>query len=78
VTDQQFVAAIVNSIAWPAAAIVIAGLLRQEVLGVIRRMQTFEFRGAWLTFATLPGYEQTIATATNDAEFPDAGGNRTT
>lgn len=71
-TNQQFVAAIVNSVAWPAAAVVIAGLLRQEVLGVIRRMQTFEFRGARLTFATLPGYKQMVATATQDAESPDA------
>lgn len=71
-TDQQFVAAIVSSVAWPAAAVVIAGLLRTEVLGVIRRMQTFEFRGARLTFATLPGYKQMIAAATPDAESPDA------
>lgn len=71
-TDQEFWAAIVNSIAWPTAAIVIAGLLRQEVLGVIRRMQTFEFRGARLTFAALPGYEQMIATATQDAGSPNA------
>jgi hypothetical protein len=72
VTDQEFWAAIINSIAWPAAAIVIAGLLRGEILGVIRRMQTFEFRGARLTFATLPGYRQMLATGGPDAESPDA------
>lgn len=70
-TDQQFVAAIVNSAAWPVAVIIVTGLLRRELLGVIRRLQSLEFRGARATFATLPGYEQMIASATQDAGFPD-------
>jgi len=72
VDDQQFVAAIVNSLAWPAAVIVVAGLLRQELLGVFRRLQTFEFRGARLTFTALPHYEKMIAAATKDAGAPTA------
>jgi hypothetical protein len=70
VTDQQFIAAIVNSLAWPVAVVVVAGLLRQELLGVIRRLQSLEFRGAKVTFTALPHYEKMIAAATKEAGVP--------
>ena len=64
-TDQELAAAIVNSLAWPVAAIVLVGLLRQELLGIFRRIQTLELSSgrATVRFATLPGYEMMIAAA---------------
>jgi len=63
VTGLQFAAAIVNSLAWPAAAVAVAILLRRELVDAFHRMQSFEFAGGKATFATLPGYEKALAVA---------------
>jgi hypothetical protein len=71
VADLQFIASIVNSLAWPTAAVVAVGSLRKQIAAVIPRMESFEFHGAKATFAALPGFEKMIAAAAKDARLPD-------
>lgn len=66
-TDLQFWAAIVNSLAWPAAVIVAVVVLRRELGDAFRRIQRLEFPGVRASFATLPGYEKAIAAVAKDA-----------
>jgi hypothetical protein len=61
VTDLQFIAAIVNSLAWPAAVVVAAVLLRGWLAGAFGRARSLEFPGRKATFATLLDYENMIA-----------------
>jgi hypothetical protein len=70
VTDLQFVAAIVNSLAWPAAFIVAVGLLRRELGDAFHRIQSVEFPGGKASFATLPDYEKAIAAVAKDVGPP--------
>jgi hypothetical protein len=63
VTGLQFVAAIVNSLAWPTAVVVAVSLLRRELIGTFDRMQTLEFPGGKATFATLVSVEKAVAAA---------------
>ena len=72
-TDLQFVASIVNSLAWPVATVVAVVLLRKEVVGALHRMQSVEFRGVKATFATLLGFEKVAAVAAKDAVSADGG-----
>lgn len=65
--DLQFVAAIVNSLAWPAAVVVTVGLLRRELADAFHRMQSVEFAGGKATFDTLAGYEKMVEAAARDA-----------
>jgi hypothetical protein len=68
VSDRlQFIAAIVNSLAWPTAVVVVVRLLRRELADAFHRMQTFEFAGTKATFATLAGYEKIIEAVAKDA-----------
>jgi hypothetical protein len=71
VSGLQFVAAIVNSVAWPATVVVAVVLLREELVGAFHRVQSFEFAGGKATFAALPDYEKMIAAAAKDAGTPD-------
>lgn len=66
-TGLQFIATIVNSVAWPAAVVVAIGLLRRELIGTIRRIQSLEFPGGKATFATLVDFEKVVADAAKDA-----------
>jgi len=67
----QFVATIVNSVAWPTAVIVAVGLLRRELIGAFRRMQSLEFPGGKATFATLLDFEKVVAVAAKEAGASD-------
>jgi hypothetical protein len=67
VSGLQFVASIMNSLAWPAAVVVAVGLLRRELADAFQRMQSFEFAGTKATFATLAGYEKMVEAAAKDA-----------
>lgn len=69
-TGLQFVAAIVNSLAWPTAVVVAVGLLRRELADTFRRIQSLEFPGGKATFATLQEYEKMIAAVAKDARSP--------
>jgi hypothetical protein len=72
VTGLQFVAAIANSLAWPAAVIVAVVLLRRELGDAFHRIQSLEFPFGRASFATLPGYEKAIAAVARDAgSVPD-------
>lgn len=71
-TGLQFVAAIVNSVAWPAAAVVAAGLLRRPLTGAFQRTPTPEFPVEKDTFATLSDYETMFLSAGRDPASPDA------
>jgi hypothetical protein len=71
VTDLQFIATIVNSVAWPAAVVVAIGLLRRELIGAFQRMQSLEFPGGKATFATLLDFERVVAVAAKDAGASD-------
>jgi hypothetical protein len=73
VTGLQFVAAIANSLAWPAAFILAVGLLRRELGDAFHRIQSLEFPGGRASFATLPGYEKAIAAVAKDAGPPPDG-----
>lgn len=66
-TGLQFTASIVNSLAWPTAAVVAAVLLRKELRDAFRRMQSLKFPGVEATFATLAPYEKVLAIAAKDA-----------
>jgi hypothetical protein len=71
VTDLQFAAALVNSLAWPTAVVVAAVLLRKELRDAFRRMQHLKFPGGEATFATLAPYEKVIAAVAKDAGSPE-------
>jgi hypothetical protein len=63
VTGLEFAAAIVNSLAWPAAVVVAVALLRRELAGTFHRIQSLEFPGGKATFAALVDYEKVITAA---------------
>lgn len=66
----QFIATIVNSVAWPAAVVVAVILLRRELIGAFRRMQSLEFPGGKATFATLLDFQKVVAEAgTSDDRY---------
>jgi hypothetical protein len=67
VSDLQFAAAIVNSLAWPVVVLVAVVLLRRELADAFHRVQSFELAGTRATFATLPGYEKMVEAAARDA-----------
>ncbi|HEY1818827.1 MAG TPA: hypothetical protein VGG83_02780 [Trebonia sp.] len=69
-TGLQFVAAIANSLAWPAAVIVTVVVLRRELGDAFHRIQSLEFPGGRASFATLPGYEKAIAAVAKDGGSP--------
>jgi len=71
VTGLQFIATIVNSVAWPAAVVVAVGLLRRELIGAFQRIQSLEFAGGKATFATLLDFEKVVAGAAKDAGASD-------
>jgi hypothetical protein len=75
VTGLQFVAAIVNALAWPAAVVVVLWLLRQELPHALRRLQSLELPGgAKVTFATtLSDVQRAVAVAAEGAESPYDG-----
>lgn len=65
-TGFEFVAAIVNSLAWPVAAIVAVIVLRPELAGVFRRIRSFELLGGKATFQALESLENAIAVAKDE------------
>lgn len=71
-TGLQFVAAIVNSVAWPTAAVVVAGLLRRPLIGAFHLVQTPKYSVEREPFATLSGYETIFLAATRDPAPADA------
>jgi hypothetical protein len=71
VTDLQFTAAIVNSLAWPAAVVVALVLARRQLLGIFQRMDSLQFPGGRATFATLADFEKVVAVAATDTESGD-------
>jgi hypothetical protein len=71
VTDLQFIAAIVNSIAWPVAAVGAVALARRELIGLLGRLDSVQFRGTKLTFAALDRVEKVVAVAAKDAGSSD-------
>jgi len=73
VTDLQFVAPILTSLAWPAAVVVAVGLVRRELAGVFQRIESVEFAGGKATFATLDNLEKVVAGVAKDAGSPDDG-----
>jgi hypothetical protein len=73
VPGTMLAAAIISALAWPVAAVVAITLLRRELAGTFRRIQSLEFPGGKATFAALADYERVIATAAGDgASAPDA------
>jgi hypothetical protein len=70
VTGLQFIAAIVNSLAWPTAVMVAVVLLRKELRDVFRRMLRLQFPGGEATFAPLAPYEKVLAVTARDAGSP--------
>lgn len=75
-TGLQFVAAILAAFAWPVAVVVAVGLLRRELIGAFRRIESVEFPGGKATFATLVDFQKVVAVAAKDAVSPDEGGVR--
>jgi len=71
VTGLGFVASILHSLAWPTAVVLMAVLLRRELSGAFRRIESLEFPGGKATFARLGTYEPVIAIAAK-AEGPPA------
>jgi len=54
----QFAASILNSLAWPTVVVIVAVLLRRELASAIRRLTSFEFRGAKITFDAISNFQQ--------------------
>jgi hypothetical protein len=73
VSALQFVAAILNSLAWPAAALAAVILLRHELARAFHRMRTLEFPGGKATFDSLSGYEKISEAAARDAGAAEPG-----
>jgi hypothetical protein len=73
VTGLQFVAAIVNSLAWPAAVVVTLWLLRDQLPEAWQRLKSFEFAGAKVEFAGLREFQKEVAGAAKDAGTPGGG-----
>jgi hypothetical protein len=73
VSGLQFIAAIVNSLAWPAAVVAAAVLLRKELRDAFRRMELLKFPGGEARFAVLAPYERTFAVAALAVAAQDAG-----
>ena len=67
VTGLGFVAAIVGSLAWPAAIVIVVILIRRELVSIFRCVQFLEFPGGKATFAALVDYDKLIG-ATADGE----------
>lgn len=67
----QFIAAIVNSLAWPAAVVGAAVLLRNELQDAVRRMLHLRFPGGELTFAPLGSLEMVLAASASDDDRPE-------
>jgi hypothetical protein len=70
VSALQFVAAIVNALAWPIAAVAMAALLCEALVNAIERMQSPEFPGGRVSFDKLPVYEKMVEAASKEAESP--------
>jgi hypothetical protein len=78
VSGLQFIASIVNSLAWPAVAVVALILLRPQLGDAFHRLQVFEFAGTRAKFAALPGYGEMVRAVTKDAgAAPDAASEET-
>jgi hypothetical protein len=73
VTGLEFIAAMVNSLVWPAAVAAAVVLLRRELAGTFARIRTVEFPGRKATFAALVEYEKVIAAATDGANPANDG-----
>lgn len=65
-TDLQFVAAIVTGLAWPAAVVVAAALLRKELGDAFKRMRSVQFPGGKVEFAILDTVQKTVAAVAKD------------
>ena len=63
----QFVAAILNSLAWPVAAVAAVALLRKHLSGALYRMRSVEFGSAKATFDSLAGIEKISEAAARTA-----------
>jgi hypothetical protein len=70
VTGLQFVAAIVNSLAWPAAVTVAAVLLRKEIRDALRRMLHLRFPGGEASFAAVAPIQAALAATAGKADEP--------
>jgi hypothetical protein len=68
VTGFSLAASIVSSVSWPAAVVVAVVLLRRELAGALRRLQSVEFPGGKATFAALADYGKVIAAVVENDE----------
>ncbi len=71
-TGLQFAAALVDSLAWPAAVVAVAILLRRELVELLHRLQSLKFPGGEVMFA-LQNAEKVVADAARDAEAQGDG-----
>jgi len=67
VSGLQFAASIVNSLAWPAAVVAAAVLLRPQLVAALDRIRSLEFGGAKATFDTLSSIEKISEAAAQTA-----------
>jgi hypothetical protein len=71
VSDLQFVATIVNSLAWPVSIVVVVALLRRLVVLAFHRAQILKFPGGEAAFATLEDYDKVVTAAKGAAALDD-------
>ncbi len=69
-TGLQFTAALVNSLAWPAAVMIVAVVLRKELRDAFRRVLHLRFPGGEATFAPLERYQAGLAATAGDLDAP--------
>ena len=68
----QFIAAILNSLAWPTAVVAAAILLRHQLANAVDRIRLLEFPGGRATFDALSDYEKISEAVAKDAGAPGA------
>ena len=61
VGGRELIASIVSSLAWPVVVLIAVYLMRDELRGAFKRIQSLEFAGSKATFAVLGNYEVMIA-----------------
>jgi hypothetical protein len=73
VPGLEFAAETIKAVAWPVAVVLAVALLRRELAGAFRRIQSVEFPGGKATFSALGDYEKVIAAAVKGDGSPGDG-----
>jgi hypothetical protein len=74
VGGRELIASIVSSLAWPVVVLIAVYLMRDDLRGAFKRIQSLEFAGSKATFAVLGNYEVMIAAQVKEDGAPPEQG----